>query len=150
MELIKAALQMTLRGMISSNHMYLAIDTGSPDSVTLYYYDKARSHRRDFSLIGEGSVVRSIEALLTDLEQPLAGLKGVCAVVGHGRWTAIRVAVVVANALAYTLSIPVAAITSAEHIDEAWVILSKQPAGKYILPAYNGEARIGSVKSSKL
>lgn len=127
--------------------MFIAIDTSLGEQVTLHYYLKARSYRRDFSFTGEGALLASINELLKDLGLATKDLSGVAVMVGHGRWTAVRVAVVVANAIAYTLKVPVAAILSTNEIDQVWKILSKQPTGTYALPAYNGEARIGVKKS---
>ena len=128
--------------------MYLGIDSSEPDKITLYYSDQARCNRRDFSLLGEGSLLAAIHSLLNDLSQPLTLVTGIAVVVGHGRWTAIRVAVVVANSLAYTLSIPVASVGSPNELADSFLKLSTKPVGEYILPVYNGEARIGPPVSS--
>ena len=123
--------------------MYLGIDTSLPEIISLYYSHEARCNRRDFSLLGEGSLSASINRLLIDIGQPLAAVKGITVVVGHGRRTAIRVAVVVANSLAYALNIPVMTVASASEIEGSFVQLPTKPVGEYALPTYNGEARIG-------
>ena len=123
--------------------MYLGIDTSEPKIISLYYSDKTRLERRDFSLLGEGSLLASIDSLLNDLGQPMTALKGITVVVGHGRWTAIRMAVVVTNSLAYTLAIPVMTVGSPDQLEASFVMLQTKPAGEYVLPVYNGEVRIG-------
>ena len=128
--------------------MYLGIDASLSEIISLYYGDKTRLERRDFSLLGEGSLLASIDSLLNDLGQPMTALKGITVVVGHGRWTAIRVAVVVANSLAYTLAVPVVTVGSPDELGVSFVMLQTKPAGEYVLPVYNGEARIGPRVSS--
>lgn len=90
----------------------------------------------------EGAVLFCLEKLLVNLKLKLKDIKCLGVVVGEGRFTATRLAVTAANALAYSLKIPVVALP--KNFDQAAALkLAKSArAGKYVAPIYSAEARI--------
>ncbi|MDD2758393.1 MAG: hypothetical protein PHD72_03430 [Patescibacteria group bacterium] len=83
-----------------------------------------------------------LEALLSKQKKHLTDLSGVAVVIGRGRFTATRIAVTVANTLAYALAIPVVGVTEADFklVDKK---LKQAKIGVYISAKYSGEANIG-------
>ena len=123
--------------------MYLALDTSSQTTITLFYYGDDLWQRRDFSITEGTTLLKCLETLFAELGLSPTHLAGLLVVVGQGRFTATRVAVTVGNTLAYAYQIPIKAIMNSGELDEALIILRSQPVGRYIRALYSGEARIG-------
>lgn len=87
-----------------------------------------------------------LEALLSKQKKHLADLTGIAVVLGQGRFTATRIAVTVANTLAYALKIPVMGVKKID-FDNLDKKFKKAPKGIYLSAQYSGEANIGKKKS---
>lgn len=82
-------------------------------------------------------------------------LKGIIVTKGPGKFTATRIGVTTANALAYALQIPVAGVTQEEYADvQTWIAAGKQALGKKkwsiklaVEPQYGGEPNISKPKA---
>ncbi len=123
--------------------MYLLFDNSSATEIVIFYSQAGTSvQERRFERSSAGSLLRALHDLLLDLGLDKSVLQGVATLVGQGRFTATRVAVTVANTLAFALKIPVIAVLSTEGL--AWVAaLKKQLVGTYVLPEYSGPPRLG-------
>ncbi|MEK7131281.1 MAG: hypothetical protein AAB797_00915 [Patescibacteria group bacterium] len=99
--------------------------------------------RRDFVKSKNKGILVCLEKLLSTLKLGLKDIKHLGVVVGVGRFTASRLGVTAANTLAFSLKIPVVALP--KNFDQAYALKLAQSAvvGKYIMPTYSGEARIG-------
>lgn len=85
-------------------------------------------------------------ARLTDFlgahDAGLTDLTGIVIFSGPGSFTSLRIGHSVANALADSLNLPVAAAGGENWIAEACHELSTQPSGRPVLPDYGSEAHI--------
>jgi len=124
--------------------MFLLIDNSKDDRLSLVI--KAG----DINLAGDAptddlvGLLENIDKFFKKNRLKINELEGIAVVVGQGRFTLTRIAVTVANTLAYALHIPVAGVMSAS---EDWVQkLSVQPVGQYISAKYSAEPNIGKPK----
>ena len=88
-------------------------------------------------------VLFCLEKLLSGLKLKLKDIKYLGVVVGEGRFTASRLGVTAVNALAFSLKIPVIALPKNFDQTVALKLAKSARAGKYVVPTYSGEARIG-------
>jgi len=122
--------------------MYLTIDATDEEEFIFYYYKDqkwtkvVRSHEK------AGDLLKQIDVLLQSLGFSLSDVSGLAVLVGQGRFTATRVAVTIANTLAFACHIPVIAVTELD-LDEVARRLAVQPLGQWASAMYSGEARVG-------
>lgn len=122
--------------------MYLYLDNSAAEAITLGYYYQGKWASRTFSPAVEGGALGAIAELIQSFNLPLSAIKGLLVRVGVGRFTATRVAITAVNTLSYVLHIPVRSVLAAPSADPA-LVLSVAAAGRYALPSYSGEPRIG-------
>ncbi len=78
----------------------------------------------------------------------LEKFRGIGVVSGPGGFTAVRIGVAVANALAFASSLPVAAIKADEFknndelVAKLWEKIRRTPSGKIVMPYYDREPNI--------
>jgi len=125
--------------------MYLIIDNSTDGKVTLHYTLNTKWVQRDFLFGLAGNALAAIDEILSAEKKTLSDLKGIGVVVGLGRFTSTRVAVTVANTLAYAMKIPVAGVTKIDYQDFDSII-QQTPVGQYVSAKYSGEAHIGKSK----
>ena len=131
--------------------MILYINTSDEEKVALAL-GKAEKliAKREFKAKYRQSekLMPAIDLLLTKTKIKLSDLEGVVVVNGPGPFTATRIGVTVANALAYGLNIKIAGLRADEfdNIEETvsggWEKLSKTKKGKIIEPVYDREPNI--------
>jgi len=97
---------------------------------------------------GAGSLLVCLDELLQEEGLTPGELEGVVVVLGEGRFTSTRSAVILANSFAYTHKIPTATVTKEEITDEALVREKlKQNNSKYLVPRYYAEPNITTKKT---
>jgi len=79
-----------------------------------------------------------LEALIGDLKK----LTGIVVFKGPGSFTGLRIGITIANALAYSLDIPVAAAQGDDWIAKGIGKLSAGENERIVVPEYGGEAHI--------
>jgi len=131
--------------------MILYINTSSPDEIDVFLI-KDNSIKNQLSLAGNYKVsenlLKLIDKLLAKNKLNKEQLQGIICVAGPGPFTSLRIAVTIANTLAYTLQIPVIDVINDQDYDNKKLIeigiglLNKQKVGVYIKPFYNKEANI--------
>ncbi|MBI5221846.1 MAG: hypothetical protein HY979_03505 [Candidatus Magasanikbacteria bacterium] len=125
--------------------MYLVIDNSGDNQVLVYAYLNTKWVQAEMDL-NKKSLLAALVEYTDSIGQQVPDIKGIAVVVGLGKFTATRVAVTVANALALALSIPVLAVDKfSENLDEQ---LAVAPKGVYISARYSAPAHIG-VKKTK-
>ncbi len=75
----------------------------------------------------------------------LKRLRGIIAVKGPGSFTALRIGLTTANAMAFALGIPIVGVMDGEFgkiVDEGMKTLKKAKLGKYVMPEYGMEPNI--------
>lgn len=87
-----------------------------------------------------------LDSFLSKNKKKLSDIAGIAVVVGHGRFTATRIAVTIANTLSYALKIPVVAVLSSNNPEFAENMLKKTKPGVFVSAKYSGEAHIGGQK----
>jgi tRNA A37 threonylcarbamoyladenosine modification protein TsaB len=122
--------------------MFMIIDNSEDGKILLTVLDKKivqeivyRSDRPDLLV--------SLDKAFSKMRAKLKDLKGLGVVVGAGRFTATRLAVTMANTLAYSLNIPVVALPKNWDAAKAFKNIRQAKPGRYALPKYSGEAHIG-------
>lgn len=126
--------------------MFLIIDVSQESKTVFHYLLDKKFVQREFAVEKKDSILVSFDKLLKELGKKPVDIKYLGVVVGSGGFTSTRLAVTVANALAYALKIPVIAV--GKNWDAAKVIerAKNAPIGRYAVPAYSGEANIGKKK----
>ena len=122
--------------------MYLAIDTSEEPYIIFHHYNCGQWRSETIEDRGEGALLRSLTLFLERLKFSLSDIKGLAVRVGKGKFTSTRIAVTVANTLAFTNKIPVVPY---HEFNEAELIKAWQNAttGIYVSAEYSAEARIG-------
>ena len=125
------------------NSMFLIVDNTDEDKITFSFWLNNKFVQRTFKTTKNLGVLVCLEKLLSTLKLDLKDIKYLGVVVGVGRFTASRLGVTAVNTLAFSLKIPVVALP--KNFDQNAALRSAKSArtGKYVVPAYSGEARIG-------
>ncbi|MFC1598937.1 tRNA (adenosine(37)-N6)-threonylcarbamoyltransferase complex dimerization subunit type 1 TsaB [Patescibacteria group bacterium] len=131
--------------------MILFINTSKVGKLDVFLI-KDNNSRAQLSLAGNYKVsenlLKLIDKLLENNNITKKQLKGIICIAGPGPFTSLRIAVTIANTLAYTLKIPVVdVIDDQEHNNEKLIeiglnLINKQQVGTYIKPFYDKEANI--------
>jgi len=134
--------------------MYLLINTSKENCLDVFLIsaDKAYqlSKKGDFK-VSENLLVL-IDKILIKHSVKKQHLKGIIAITGPGPFTSVRIAVTVANNLAYALDIPVIGLKNLKQssdqdlIKQAFKKIKKAKRGEIIKPFYNKEANITQAK----
>ncbi|MFA6423748.1 MAG: hypothetical protein WCV83_00345 [Candidatus Magasanikbacteria bacterium] len=123
--------------------MYLLIDNSLDDKVVFHYCLDTKWVQREFDRT-EQIILGLLEQLLLEENKQLSDLRGLAVVVGKGKFTATRIAVTIANTLAYSLQIPVVAVDGwTENLKKN---IQASPVGQYVSAQYSAPANIGGVK----
>ncbi len=123
--------------------MFLIVDNTEEGKMVFSFWLNNKFAQRTYKANDAKGVLFCLEKLLVDLKLKLKDIKHLGVVVGEGRFTASRLAVTAFNALAYSLKIPVVALPKNFDSTTALKLAQSAVVGKYIVPAYSAEARIG-------
>lgn len=122
--------------------MYIAIDTGENESIVFHFFSKGVWADFSYPYESEDALLLGLTKLLDTQSAQLSKVAGLAVRVGKGRFTATRVAITMANTLAYALQLPVVAYAD-ESLDEVLTLLKKAPPGQYAHATYSAPASIG-------
>ncbi len=138
--------------------MFLIVDNTEEDAITFSFWLNNKFAQRifvlqrrvsmdvtrhDFVKSKNKGVLICLEKLLSTLKLDLKDIKYLGVVVGVGRFTASRLGVTAVNTLAFSLKIPVVALPKNFDPAHALKLAKSAAAGKYVVPTYSAEARIG-------
>lgn len=123
--------------------MFLIVDNTEEAKIIFSFTLDNKFVQRIFKTNDSKGVLFCLEKLLTGLKMKLRDIKCLGVVVGEGRFTAIRLAVTAANALAYSLKIPVVALPKNFTQVVALKLAKSARVGKYVVPIYSAEAHVG-------
>ena len=124
--------------------MFLLINNSDDNQLDVVMRQGEREIAESIKADSGAGLLENIDILFKKHHFKLGDLKGVAVVVGKGRFTLTRIAVTVANTLAYAMRIPVAAIVDSP---KDWLNkLSSQPIGRYVSAQYSAEPNIGKQK----
>ncbi len=124
--------------------MYLVIDNSADNRVLFYAYLNTKWVQGELDL-NKKSLLSALVEFANSIDQQINDIEGIAVVVGLGKFTATRVAVTVANALALSLAIPVLAVDQFnENLNQQ---LASTPKGIYLSARYSAPANIGIKKN---
>ncbi len=123
--------------------MFLIIDNTEEKKIIFSFLLNNKFVQRTYETKENKGVLVCLEKLLSSLKLTLKDIKYLGVVVGAGRFTASRLAVTTVNTLAFSLKIPVVALPKNFDQTDALKLAKSAVVGKYVMPAYSGEARIG-------
>lgn len=123
--------------------MFLIVDNTEEGKVTFSFSLDNKFAQRTFETKDNRDVLFFLEKLLSSLKLNLPDIKYLGVVVGVGRFTASRLAVTTVNTLAFSLKIPVVALSKDFDQTTALKLVKSATVGQYVIPVYSGEARIG-------
>ncbi len=123
--------------------MFLIVDNTEEGKVIFSFWLNNKFVQREYTTTKNNGVLVCLEKLLSGLKLKLKDIKYLGVVVGAGRFTATRLAVTAANTLAYSLKIPVVALS--KDFDQAAAVKMAKAAkvNQYVSPVYSAEAHIG-------
>lgn len=120
--------------------MILAIRTDQP-RAELYLIDVVGKIRAQHMWQADrqlaASLLGEIMQLLNDQHMGLSDLDGIVVFSGSGSFTGLRIGTTVANALAYSLSIPVAKMSGDDWLLGAESALAKAQPSQFVQPDYD-------------
>jgi len=130
--------------------MILAIRTDKPEAELYLLNDgkvaseiKWEAHRElaDTLLVKIKELLESKNITNNDIE-------GIIMHTGEGSFTGLRIGTTVANAMAYSLNIPILAAKGDDWIDSGIKAIKSAKAGELVVPEYNAEPNITKPKGS--
>jgi len=125
--------------------MYILIDNTSDEDNIFFGILDTKVVQDSFVVDKAGSLLANLEKWLKKIGQTKTDIKGLGVVVGKGRFTTTRVAVTVANTLAFALGVPVVGLPSSD-LEVFIEKIKNTPVGQYVSAKYSGEAHIGNAK----
>lgn len=123
--------------------MFLIVDNTEEGKIIFSFLLNNKFVQRTYKTNDSKGVLFCLEKLLSGLKLVLKDIKHLGVVVGVGRFTASRLSVTAVNTLAYSLKIPVVALPKNFDQSAAFKLAKSATVGKYVIPTYSGEARIG-------
>ena len=122
----------------------LAIRTDSPEAEAGLYDDKRKLAHETWQAHRElaETLHVKISALLTSGNLEWQNVKGIVAYEGPGSFTGLRIGLSVANALAYSLRVPIVGSTGEEWVSRGIESLKGGSDNITVLPVYGAEPNI--------
>lgn len=119
--------------------MYLFLDNSADDVLI---FGLSRGQAWDFTKIAQPQeLLAALEDFLIKKKIKLTDLQGLAVRIGTGRFTGTRVAVTLANSLAYALKIKVAGVRTAD-LRPAVGLFKKIKTGHYVSAAYSAKPHL--------
>ena len=94
------------------------------------------------------TLLLKINELLKSKNITQADIKGIIMHTGEGSFTGLRIGTTVANAMAYSLSVPIVAAKGDEWIRSGLEAIESAKVGGLVVPEYNAEPNITKPKGS--
>ena len=94
------------------------------------------------------TLLMKIKELLESKNTSQEDIKGIIIHTGEGSFTGLRIGTTVANAMAYSLNIPIVAAKGGEWIRSGLEAIESAKVGELVVPEYNAEPNITKPKGS--
>lgn len=121
--------------------MILFIDNTDDEQVIFYYFLDNKFAQTSIKVKNNQDLLISLDIFLSGLKMPLSAITVLGVVVGAGKFTGTRLAVTMANTLAYSLKIPVISLEKNFDQQAALELARAATVGTYVMPVYSGPAR---------
>lgn len=129
--------------------MILVIRTDKPDAELLLFNENKKIDEHSWlahrNLADE--LLPEIQILLKNNSASFDDLKGIIVFTGEGSFTGLRIGTTVANALAYSLSIPIVEASGDDWLNLGLSQVKNTKPGKYVVPKYSSEPNITKPKN---
>jgi tRNA threonylcarbamoyladenosine biosynthesis protein TsaB len=112
-------------------------ELGLYDGQTKIVYETWQAHRQ----LAE-TIHQKLRDLLQGQQKKLEDIQGIVIYKGPGSFTGLRIGLSVANALAYSLDIPIAATTGDDWIAQGIQRIQEHPSKKSVAPEYGSPVHI--------
>jgi tRNA A37 threonylcarbamoyladenosine modification protein TsaB len=124
--------------------MYLILDPSEEQQTRLVWSTNGELWQEtSWSTTRSRNVLVGLEQFLNEKDCLLSAIKGLAIVVGKGRFTATRVAVIIANVLRFSLQIPVISLKEIpKNTGDIHAVFDSDSAS-YIHPRYSGLPHLG-------
>ena len=124
--------------------MFIIIDNTEDNRITFSTWLNKKFVQKIFTVERNQELLVYLDKWLNGLKQVPTDIEAIGVVVGAGKFTGTRLAVTLANTLAFSLQIPVITLNKDYTQEKAYTVLGAAKNGTYIMPIYSGEARIGN------
>ncbi|MBP6859180.1 MAG: hypothetical protein KBC69_00970 [Candidatus Magasanikbacteria bacterium] len=121
--------------------MILFIDNTEDEQVVFYYFLDNKFAQTTVKVKNNQDLLVSLDIFLSELKISVSAITVLGVVVGAGKFTGTRLAVTMANTLAYSLKIPIISLEKNFDTQLALEMAKAAPVGTYIMPVYSGPAR---------
>jgi tRNA A37 threonylcarbamoyladenosine modification protein TsaB len=122
--------------------MFLFLNNREEGELVISAWMNNKIVQRNYAVKKNNDFLLCLENFLSSQKSILKDLNGLGVVMGVGRFTATRLLVTMANALAYSLKIPVLRLDHNFDMQTALAQIKKVKIGEYILPVYSSEPHI--------
>ncbi|MEI7818695.1 MAG: hypothetical protein WCI47_01105 [bacterium] len=130
--------------------MILGLRTDQP-TAKLLLLDKNGNQQADFEWQAHrelaATLLDTIHAFLDNQKISTKDLTGIIVFTGAGSFTGLRIGATVANALAYSHSLPVVAGEGEDWVHDGFGKLHQAKIGDYVIPTYDREPNITKPKN---
>lgn len=128
--------------------MILSLRTDKPEAeIGLFDGDKQLAHEKwqAHRKLAE-TIHQKMDELLENHDRKLSDIDGIIIYKGPGSFTGLRIGMSVANALAYSLDVPVASATGGDWAAKALQDIKRNPSKKPVMPEYGSPVHITTPK----
>lgn len=130
--------------------MILALRTDKPEAE-LYLYDNDNLLAKETWKAHRGladTLLSKIREILENNNLKNENVTGIIMHTGEGSFTGLRIGTTVANAMAYSLNIPIVSAEGEDWINNGIESLKTARVGELVVPKYNAEPNITKPKGS--
>lgn len=117
--------------------MLLIIDNTEDDQITFSIWLDKKFIQKVFTIQHNQDLLLYVDELLAGLQLSVQDIRCLGVVMGVGKFTGTRLAVTLANTLAYALQIPVISLAKDFDPEKALSAAGSAVAGTYITPVYS-------------
>lgn len=125
--------------------MILAIRTDNP-VAELYLYENEKIRSKDIWEAGNKMSLQLNEHIENLIQKDYSKISGIIVFQGPGSFTGLRIGMTVANAIAYSLDVPIVGSLGKEWIQDGLKEFKSAKKGVYVMPLYGAKPNITKQK----
>ena len=117
--------------------MFVIIDNTGDDTISFVAYLNKKFVQKIFTVNRNQDLLVCLDQWLQSVGQSVKDVAGIGVVVGVGKFTSTRLAVTLANTLAFSLHIPVVTLEKEYDQEKAVHLIQSAQPGIYAMPVYS-------------